>query len=188
MKRIGLKLPKPMRLMLYGAFALSWFTGLGFYALETFFQVEGEFGISKHPLQNPALTIHGAAAFAMMMAFGALLSAHVPMGWRTGRVRGMGLTLIGAVALQVVTAWILYYAGNPDIQKAAKWAHLIVGASLPAVLVVHIVQARRRKLAARPVAEPGLGRMDRVRVELAQAGLAPSPRPRPEPAETEKAA
>ena len=188
MKRIGLKVPKPMRLMLYGAFALSWFTGLGFYVLETFFQVEGEFGISKHPLQNPALTVHGAAAFAMMVAFGALLSAHAPMGWRTGRVRGMGLTLIAAVAVQVVTAWMLYYVGNQDLQTVAKWAHLIVGASLPAVLAVHVVQARRKRLAARPEAEPEPGRMERVRAELAKSGLVPTPQPRAEPAETEKAA
>ena len=147
MKRIGLKVPSPMRLALYGIFALSWFTGVAFFVLETFFQVEGEFGVQKHPMQNPALTIHGASAFAMMMAFGALLSAHVPLGWRTGRARRIGLVLIGAVSLQVVTAWMLYYVGSYDAQKVAKWAHLIVGGALPVVLTGHIALARHKKRA-----------------------------------------
>lgn len=128
-----------MRLVLFITLAVSWFTGLGFFLLDTFFQIEGEFGIEKSPWQNPALTIHGASAFLMMVWFGGLVATHVPMGWRTKRLRFWGITLISAIALQIFTAYLLYYLANEFARETIKWAHLVVGLTLPAILTGHIL-------------------------------------------------
>lgn len=144
MNRISLKLPFILRLLLYLSLAVSWFTGLGFFLLDTFFQIEGEFGPQKHPWQNPALTLHGGAAFIMMIWFGAMLSAHVPMGWRTKRIRFWGITLVSCVALQIFTAYLLYYVGHELTRETVKWIHLAVGLSLPLILTSHIRAGRKR--------------------------------------------
>ncbi|PHR60661.1 MAG: hypothetical protein COA43_05820 [Robiginitomaculum sp.] len=138
-KRISLKIPLNYRMVFFVTLAVSWFTGLGFFLLDTFFQIEGEYGMQKHALQSPALTLHGAAAFLMMIWFGGLVAAHVPMGWRTQRLRFWGISLLSLIGLQIVTAYGLYYLSHEISREVIQWVHLIVGGILPFVLVGHIV-------------------------------------------------
>ena len=118
--------------------ALSWFSGLGFFILDTFFLTEGEFGMEKHPLQNPALTAHGAAAFLMMIWFGAAIGGHVPFSWRTRRLRILGVLLICHVSLQIITAYLLFYLGDLATREAVIWVHLCAGLMLPLTLFLHV--------------------------------------------------
>lgn len=145
MKVIGLRIPLLYRLFLFVALATSWFSGAGFFLMDRFFQIEGEFGLEKHPWQNPALTIHGAAAFVMLIAFGALLSAHVPMGWRTHRSRFWGLTLVSLLAVQALSAYCLYYLSEEVARDLVAWVHLGVGLCLPLVLAGHILAGRKSR-------------------------------------------
>lgn len=132
-----------MRYILFVTLAVSWFTGLGFFLLDTFFQIEGEFGAEKNPFQNPALTLHGGAAFLMMVWFGGLVATHVPMGWRTKRLRYWGVSLIACLCLQILTAYLLYYLANEWARDITKWVHLGVGLILPVVLTGHILAGIR---------------------------------------------
>ncbi|PHR92578.1 MAG: hypothetical protein COA69_07000 [Robiginitomaculum sp.] len=134
-----MKIPLNTRLILFVTLATSWFTGFGFFLLDTFFQIEGEFGVEKHPFQNTALTLHGAAAFLMMIWFGGLVATHVPMGWRTKRLRFWGLSLITGLCLQIFTAYCLYYLANELARDVVKWVHLGIGLILPAILTGHIL-------------------------------------------------
>ncbi|MEM7359077.1 MAG: hypothetical protein AAF431_08270 [Pseudomonadota bacterium] len=143
MKPIGFKLHPRFRVMLYVLFFVSWFSGLGFFVLDTFFQIEGDFGPEKHPLQGSALLVHGAAAFLMMITFGGLLFAHVPMTWKTGRVRRVGILMIVVVSCQVITGYLLYYLASEFAREIVFWTHLSVGTSLPLMLLIHIRLARK---------------------------------------------
>ena len=137
-KRIALFLPKPFQWVLFGAFATSWFTGLAFFILRDFFVIEGDFGPENHAWQYPALTVHGLAAFLMMILFGAMVAAHLPMGWRTKRSRFWGITLMSAVSLQIITAYLLYYIAGDASREIVGLIHLIIGILLPIVLYTHI--------------------------------------------------
>ena len=145
MKPIGLKIPKLYQILLFVTLAFSWFSGLGFFILDTFFVIEGEFGLQKHPWQNPSLTAHGATAFLMMIWFGAALGAHVPFSWRTKRLRILGLGLIGNVALQVITAYMLFYLSDLSTRDVVVWIHLGGGVILPLTLYLHIRAAIRSR-------------------------------------------
>jgi hypothetical protein len=142
MKTIGLKIPLGYRLVIFVTLTISWFTGVGFFVLDRFFEIEGEFGTEKHPFLTPALTIHGASAFLMMIWFGSLLSAHVPMGWRTRRLRFWGVSIVVGFSAQTLTAYLLYYLSNEAAREVVQWVHLIVGIVLPAVIVGHVLAGR----------------------------------------------
>lgn len=143
MKPIGLKIPILYRMVLFMTLAVSWFTGAGFFLLDRFFQIDGAFGIEKHPWQTPALTVHGGAAFLMMVWFGSILGAHAPMGWRTRRLRFWGISLLACFSLQTLSAYLLYYLSDPSAREVVKWVHLAIGLSLPATLLGHILAGRK---------------------------------------------
>lgn len=153
MKPIALKIPKLYQVILFLTLAVSWFSGLGFFLLDTFFSVEGEFGLEKHPLQNLALTTHGAAAFLMVMWFGAAIGGHVPFSWRTRRLRILGVMLICHVGLQIITAYLLFYLGDLATREAVIWVHLGGGLILPLTLFVHVRAAVKSRRNVSPASE-----------------------------------
>lgn len=136
---VNVKISKPYRRWLYGLFALSWFSGVTFFVLYTWFVVEGDYGLVKHPWQFPALQIHGAAAFLMMITFGFLLGSHVSRSWRIKPKRKLGITLISIAAFQVITAYILYYIAQDEPRVIVAYAHLSVGGLLPIILALHVL-------------------------------------------------
>ena len=140
---IRLRFPMRLRHSLYGVLAISWVSGISYYVLSRWLQIEGEFGPEKHPWQFPILKIHGAAAFLMLMAIGTLLTNHVPAAWRTQRSRKLGLTLATGVSLMAVSAWCLYYAANEQWRPLIGNVHALIGVSLPFVLALHIWNGRR---------------------------------------------
>lgn len=140
-----MKMPLTFRRGLYSLVAISWITGVTFFILSTWVTIEGEFGPQKHPLQFPMLMTHAVAAFFMMMTFGALLATHVPASWRTGRLRGLGLSLLVVVGFQILSAWFLYYISNDELREWVSYFHLGAGLTLPALLGVHIVAGIRSK-------------------------------------------
>ena len=141
-------MPATFRRWLYLLTLLSWLSGLSFFALSTWGSIEGEFGPQKHPLQFPVLMLHGAAAFCMMMTFGALLATHVPSSWRSKRLRGLGLSLTFVVGFQIVSAWLLYYLSSELWREWTAWAHLAVGGSLPFLIAAHLVRGYKTRTAA----------------------------------------
>lgn len=146
MKRIALRFPRPFKLALWGAFCLSWITGVSWFVLHRWFRVEGEFG-EEHSAWEPLLMkIHGGAAMLMMIYFGYLLASHVPVGLRSRRNRALGLALLSALGFMIVTAYGLYYIGGEGFHSVISWAHLGVGFCLPFLLALHIVAGHKGSL------------------------------------------
>jgi hypothetical protein len=146
---VNVKISKPYRRWLYGLLALSWFSGITFFILHTWFMVEGDYGLVKHPWQFPMLQIHGAAAFLMMITFGFLLGTHVPHSWKVKPKRKLGIALIAIISFQIITAYILYYIAQDDPRLIVAYAHLVVGASFPIILTLHVWMKKRAKISKR---------------------------------------
>lgn len=151
MPLVRMRLPVLLRRLLYAVLTGSWLTGTTFFVLSRFVEIEGEFGPEKHPWQSPILAAHGAFAFLMLLAIGSLWLNHVPAGWRSGRSRRLGITLIVATALMVVSGWVLYYAAGETLRTWIGNVHFALGLLVPVALTLHIVLGRRsrRNVAAR---------------------------------------
>ena len=121
---------------------MSFVSGLAWWLLSRFGQIQGEFGASPHPAQAWLLRLHGAAAFASLLTLGALLPVHVKRAWHARKNRRTGALLGGLVALQIITGYALYYADDALRDRAGQ-IHFILGLGLPALLALHIVVGRR---------------------------------------------
>ena len=143
MIRPGLRFPLRAKLVLYGNLALSLLSGVAWFVLDRWFQVEGEFGPEKHPLQTWLIRLHGASAFLVLVGIGIVLGSHVPVAWRTRRHRRSGLVLLGSVGGLALTGYLLYYAPGPDFRQGVAWSHLGLGLALPVWVVAHVWRRKR---------------------------------------------
>ena len=119
-------------------YACAWCSGICFFVLKIGFVMEGEFGPVKHTWQFPALQIHGATAFLMMVTFGFLLGAHVQYAWAMGKNKKSGIAIIAISAIMIITAYLLYYIAQDGFREVVEYIHLAIGFSLPFALLVHI--------------------------------------------------
>jgi hypothetical protein len=145
MARINLKIPWRFRGVLFALLALSWLTGVTFFAMNRWVAVEGDFGLEKHPAQMIFLKVHGASAFLMMISYGYMLATHVPAGYRSKRQRLLGLILVGAQGFLIISAYGLYYSGGETFRPLISYAHFSVGLIFPVLLATHIYYGRKRK-------------------------------------------
>ncbi len=144
MKRLSLRFPNWARLFFSASFLLSLVSGMLWFALDRWGEVEGEFGPEKHPWLSTLAPIHGAGAFIALISFGMIFSSHVPHGWRTGLARRSGLLTLCCIATLIVTAYGLYYSGSDEMRLTLIWIHLTAGLLLPTFIAFHIFLGRRR--------------------------------------------
>jgi hypothetical protein len=91
------------------------------------------------------MKIHGAAAMAILVLIGMLLSGHVRFAWRAGRNRANGSLFLSAFAVLTITGYGLYYAGGERLRAWMSWIHLAVGLALPILLLIHIFLGKRTR-------------------------------------------
>ncbi|PYI70489.1 MAG: hypothetical protein DMF08_11305 [Verrucomicrobia bacterium] len=87
-----------------------------------------------------AMKIHAAAAVAILVLVGMLLTGHVRFAWRARRNRGNGS---------------LYYAGGESLRAWTSWIHLAVGLALRVLLLLHIWLGKRTRPTAHRQKRPG---------------------------------
>lgn len=136
---------KTYRRCLYGMFLLSWCSGTGFFILKTWFVQEGEYGLVKHAWQYPALQVHGAMAFLMMIGFGFVLGAHVPRSWKSKKKRKTGILLLTLPSLSIFSGYLLYYIAQDTFREWLEYTHLAIGFLLPFALILHITIKIKKK-------------------------------------------
>ncbi len=135
-------MPTWLRKGLYALYATAWCSGICFFVLKTWFVVAGEFGPLKHSWQFPALQLHGAAAFLMMLAFGYLLGAHVQHTWANEKHKKSGIAIIAINASLMISAYLLYYIAQDEMRDIVEYTHLLIGFLLPFVLFFHVWKSR----------------------------------------------
>ena len=135
------------RRLLYSVLALLFFTGATWGYWNYLVSAPGDFEMNAKAW---AMKIHGAAAMAILLLVGMLLTGHVRFAWRARRNRGNGSLFLGAFGILTVTGYGLYYAGSESLRAWTRWIHLGVGLALPLLLIFHIWLGKR----TRPRAEP----------------------------------
>ena len=128
---------------MYGIVGLLWASGIGWLVFHYFLRQVGEFGAMPHPLEAWWLRLHGAAAFASLWLIGVLWAIHLVPAWNARR-RNSGIVLGVALALLVLSGYLLYYVGGDAARAAIALAHWLIGVVLPLPLLLHGLRGRSR--------------------------------------------
>jgi hypothetical protein len=137
-----LRLDDRFRFGLYAAFAVLFATGAVWLVADNL--KDSADGEVWQRVAADLLMIHGGAAMAALLLFGALIPLHVQRAWRGRLNRVTGIAMLTANALLIVTAFGLYYSGSDVLRAWTSDLHIAAGFVIPALIVVHIVTGRRR--------------------------------------------
>ena len=148
MSRNSLKLERGQRRWLHATLAVLFVSGVVWWVLHRWGEVETEFGPTPHPLNPWLMRVHGGAAMVALVVLGTLLSGHVRRAWQAGRNRLSGLGMLVWCGGLSVSGYALYYAGAETARTWASIIHLVGGLAFPLVLIVHIWSGRRARLNA----------------------------------------
>jgi hypothetical protein len=92
-----------------------------------------------------AMKLHGAVAFVLLLALGALSTNHMRRAWASRRNRLGGGALVVLFAVLVVTGYALYYLVSEESRPAVSMLHWALGLGLAPLVVVHIFLGRRTR-------------------------------------------
>jgi cytochrome b561 len=143
----SIQLNRALRYCLYIVLALLFFSGAGWAYWNYLVAHSGDFEASA---KTWAMKIHGAAAMAILVLIGALLTGHVKVAWRARRNRGNGALLLGVFGILIITGYGLYYAGGEELRAWTSWIHLSVGLSIPILIVLHVALGKKTRPANTP--------------------------------------
>lgn len=138
----SIRFSRAQRTVFYAIFGLLFVTGLVWQGLDSFCDTSHDAIAAAKSLQ---LKIHGVAGMAALVLIGMILSNHIRQAWPTHRNRPNGISLLGAVAILVVTGYALYYAGGEALRRWSGWIHLAVGLLLPFLILFHVIFGRRSR-------------------------------------------
>lgn len=93
---------------------------------------------------------HGAFSFWALLLLGVVWRGHVRSRPRRAANRPTGLALCAAMALLVVSGYLLYYVGSLELREASGLVRTARGLGLPAILAWHVrrgagIRARSRR-------------------------------------------
>jgi len=135
----SIRLKRLQRYSLYAVLTLLFLSGVEWTYWNYLAASPGDFETSAKAW---AMKIHGAAAMAVLVLIGMLLSGHVRFAWRARRNRANGSIFLSAFAVLTITGYGLYYAGGEILRGWTSWIHLAVGLALPILLLIHIFLGR----------------------------------------------
>jgi hypothetical protein len=139
------RLRRPARWSLYGTIIVLIGSGIGWLAAH-YGSATGD--ASRDDLRRLAveammLKVHGAVAFAALIALGAMFPHHVRRGWALSRNRISGALVITALGALIVTGYALYYLVNEANRASISIAHWSIGVAFAPLFLAHVVIGRR---------------------------------------------
>jgi len=137
------RLPKWHEWSIYVTFGLLVASGIAWLVLDRWVRIEGEFGPEHHPAEHVMLIAHGAAAYALLIAAGALIPIHVKVGWSIRRNLLSGTSLGVTLALLSLSALGLYYLSGEGARAWTSIAHWVIGLAAVPLLLLHVMRGRR---------------------------------------------
>ena len=141
--RVPLRLDPRFRRTLYAVFASLFLTGTAWWVADWRKNVTGD-----DFWQTTAawlLMLHGGGSMVILLLLGALLPLHAQRGWRGRKNRSSGVVMLTLNGALVATAFGLYYIGPEKIRAWISDIHVVVGFSLPVLLLVHIALGKRSR-------------------------------------------
>ncbi|MBU6297770.1 MAG: hypothetical protein KGJ79_12570 [Alphaproteobacteria bacterium] len=133
----SVRLSAVRRRLIYGFGAGVWTSGTAWLILHYFMMQKTDFGPAPNPTEPWALAVHAAFGFAVVWLLGLLWGVHVTRGWRMGRHRVSGVTLLAILGWLVVSGYLLYYVGSDEVRSWVSIAHWTLGLALPIPFFVH---------------------------------------------------
>ncbi len=127
--RLPVKLNRRHKRWLYGVASVLAASGIGWLIAHYLLPGSGEFGDSTSASEPWWLRLHGAAAMGFLIALGSLLPGHISRAWQLRRNHRSGLTILGLVALLIVTGYGLYYAGDEQSRPWWVFRSIVTGHS-----------------------------------------------------------
>ena len=143
------RLAAPARCALYAILAALTASGLWWVAAHFGQGSVGGDSDELHRLAQEALAlkVHGASAFATLLAIGAMGARHVPRGWALGRNRVSGSMVVAGFVLLIATGYALYYLVGETTHMPVSLLHWIAGFVLVPLLIGHVIVGRRSRRA-----------------------------------------
>ena len=114
-----------------------WLSGILWLVYHYFERQQTDFGPAPHPLEHWWLALHGLFAFASLLVFGMLWSAHVVGAWKTKRHRVSGGAVFGVLLVLIVSGYLLYYPAGDDALSTTALIHWAIGLALPMPFLWH---------------------------------------------------
>jgi hypothetical protein len=164
-------LKRLQRYLLYAVLALLFLSGIAWTYWNYLVVSAADFEAN---LKAWAMKIHGAAAMAVLVLIGMLLTGHIKFAWRARRNRANGSIFVTLFAILVITGYGLYYAGGERLRAWTSWIHLAVGLALPIFLLFHIFLGKRTRPAVQSSPRPSLA-AQRVGARHPKSGYYESP-------------
>jgi hypothetical protein len=139
------RLKRPARWSLYCTLIVLIGSGLGWLAAHYGYATGATSSddLRRLAVEASMLKVHGAAAFATLIALGAVFTHHVRRGWALSRNRVSGAVVIALLGALIVTGYALYYLVNDANRASISFAHWLVGLALVPLFVAHIMIGRR---------------------------------------------
>ncbi|MHB1214862.1 MAG: hypothetical protein ACYCY9_07720 [Thiobacillus sp.] len=158
MSRAVIRLGARHKNMLYAGLVLLWASGALWLLFHYFFQADGDFGPQPHRLESWWLRLHGLAAMLALILLGSLLPNHMNLAWARRRNHRSGLPMLAVWGWLAATGYALYYFSSDTNAAWLPLLHWGAGLMLPAMLFIHLKQARKRshRAALQPINAPSL--------------------------------
>ena len=135
-----MRLKAPARFALYVTIAALVASGLGWLCAH--YAGSGD-DLRRLAIEAWMLKLHGAAAFATLIAVGAMSAHHARRGWLLARNRASGTLVIAILAALIVTGYALYFVVTDLTREPVSIAHWVVGLALGPLLIAHVTLGRR---------------------------------------------
>jgi len=138
-----MKLAASLRYSLYASIAALFLSGVLWLAV----RYGTILGPRERELLALSMRIHGAATMVMLVLTGCTVALHSVKAWqeRTNRISGTALSCV--LLLLALTGYLLYYVGDEALRATTSVVHWAAGIAGSAVLVWHVVEARRASTA-----------------------------------------
>lgn len=147
------RLDPPFRYAVYGAFAVLFTSGAGWFIADQL--KDSSSGELWQQASAYLLMVHGGTAMVTLMLLGALFPLHIGRAWRTKKNRTTGSIMVICNAVLIVSASGLYYLASEELRPWASSIHLAFGLAMPLLLLAHIKTGRNPSTHHAPHNGPG---------------------------------
>jgi hypothetical protein len=132
----GTRLSQRIGTVLLATLSALWLSGLGWLLVHYLYAKRAEFGVLRHPLETPLLTIHGVLALFGLFLLGWFAARHASAAAGPRR-RASGWWLTLWLAALVIAGGAQFFLASDIWQARATLLHEILGAALILPVFAH---------------------------------------------------
>lgn len=132
----GARLSRHISAALLFTLGALWLSGVGWLVLHYLYARRGEFGVTRHALEAPLLTIHGVLALLGLFLLGWFAGRHASAAAGPRR-RASGWWLTLWLAVLVIAGGAQFFLASDTWQARATLLHEILGAALLLPVLAH---------------------------------------------------